>query len=659
MHKYLKKIPLYIIYSILFGLFITNSVSATENVDYNVSVASSLTLTIPTSSIVLNLDPSSKTFDSEDLTVSVGTNNKTGYTLTLSTPNDSTNLNRDTSTDGVSAIMPTLDPGTYTQATFTADKWGYKINSNTSIPSTVTSGYVPFVSGNTLMERSTAVNQDETELSLAAKIDYLQPAGSYSTELNFNIVANPLVQYIQDLNPTLCTTTPQTVVDKRDNQEYIIQKLKDGNCWMMTNLNLGAIALTEDLTSANTNLATTVTAATFNSWKKTRGDYASGYTTGEYIPLTSSNTSNGLDRDPVSDAPYGTLYNYYAASAGTISGENNNNAQVYDICPSGWRLPTSDANGEFQNLYNAYNTYAQMRASIADGGAAFTLSGHFETTVPEYQGGNYAHWWGSNVYDYNDRYQLWVGGSSVFPTNHNRRTYGFSIRCILNDPRTISDIFTMQEISPQIVAKMSNGDTATLEDSRDGQQYTVAKINGNLWMTRNLAIGCNGSGSTYGNTITPIELTPANTNITSNWTTPTDSLTLGLTLGDSYDDPRMECSSNYGAWYNYAAASAGTITGSSNSTAATSDICPAGWHLPNHSEMSSISSGYATDFNADSSGGMYQGGQQTGSGMVMYWSSDAYNANLRRALDYRTGANINPNNAGYRYYGEYTRCIAN
>jgi len=102
-----------------------------------------------------------------------------------------------------------------------------------------------------------------------------------------------------------------------------------------------------------------------------------------------------------------------------------------------------------------------------------------------------------------------------------------------------------------------------------------------------------------------------------------------------------------------------TITGSSNSTAATSDICPAGWHLPNHSEMSSISSGYATDFNADSSGGMYQGGQQTGSGMVMYWSSDAYNANLRRALDYRTGANINPNNAGYRYYGEYTRCIAN
>ena len=411
MHKYLKKIPLYIIYSILFGLFITNFVSATENVDYNVSVASSLTLTIPTSSIVLNLDPSSKTFDSKNLTVSVGTNNKTGYTLTLSTPSNNTDLNRDSSSDSIVATMPTLSAGTYTQTTFTEDKWGYSINSNTAIPSTVTSGYVPFVSGNTLMERSTAVNHDETELSLAAKIDYLQPAGSYSTELNFNIVANPPVDYIQDFTIDMCRTL----------------------------------------------------------------------------------------------------------------------------------------------------------ASSAD---------------------------------------------------------------------------------------------YTVVDKRDNNDYTVRYINGNCWMTRNLAIGCNGSGSTYGNTITPIELTPANTNITSNWTTPTDSLTLGLTLGDSYDDPRMECSSNYGAWYNYAAASAGTITGSSNSTDATSDICPAGWHLPNHSEMQSIAT-EATAFNADSSGGMYQGGQQIGSGMVMYWSSDAYNANLRRTLDYRTGVNINPNNAGSRYYGEYTRCIAN
>ena len=96
------------------ALGVSSSNASATDVDYNVSIAPALTLTIPSNPIIINLDPSSKTFDSKDFTISVGTNNRTGYTLTLSTPNDGTNLNRDTTSDGISAIMPTLDPGTYT-----------------------------------------------------------------------------------------------------------------------------------------------------------------------------------------------------------------------------------------------------------------------------------------------------------------------------------------------------------------------------------------------------------------------------------------------------------------------------------------------------------------------------------------------------------------
>lgn len=637
------KSPIYIVVAAASLFLVSNPVFASENIDYNVSVASSLTLTIPTSSIVLNLDPSSKTFDSEDLTVSVGTNNKTGYTLTLSTPNNNTDLNRDSSSDSIVAKIETLASGTYTESTFTPDKWGYSINSNTAIPSTITSGYVPFVSGNTLMESSTAVNKDETELTFAAKIDYLQPAGSYATQLNFNLVANPLVSYIQDFTIDMCRTLASsgdyTVVDKRDNNDYTVRYI-NGNCWMTQNLRFigdatydssDRISGTMTLNSTTSNVESTYTAS--NPLVINYLDSLTGDSTTDPKIHNSKNTTNGV------------WYNYAAATAGQIAGSTTAEA-TRSICPAGWRLASHSEQSNIISYVSIFNVVV---------GGAYIASGPSDPTHGYYQSSTVG---SSGV----RRYILHATTSSMTAPDTGS-TAGSYVRCIANDGRDLNDstVVNMQDINKQIVANTANGATKTLIDSRDGQEYTVAKINGNLWMTRNLAIGCNGTGSTYGSAMVTggKALTPANTNITSNWTTPTDSLTLGLTLGDSYDDPRMECSSTYGAWYNYATVSAGTIIGSSNSTAATSDICPAGWHLPNHSEMSSISSGYATDFNADSSGGMYQGGQQTGFGMVMYWSSDAYNANLRRTLDYRTGANINPNNAGYRYYGEYTRCIAN
>ena len=212
------------------------------------------------------------------------------------------------------------------------------------------------------------------------------------------------------------------LMDTRDGQLYTVAHFADGRFWMVDNLNLGATDLTTDLTSANTNLSTTIIASTFNGWKKTSG--TGTYTSAEFIPVSGTDSTSGT--------AYGTLYNYCAASAGTICTTSYSSNASYDLCPSGWRLPTGNTGGEFATLYaNAsYNTYAKMRASVANGGAAFALAGYFSSSTPTTQG-SYGFYWSSTRSNNANMYILYLDTSIVYPSSNTNRSYGSSIRCIL------------------------------------------------------------------------------------------------------------------------------------------------------------------------------------------------------------------------------------
>ena len=630
MRKYLKKIPLYIIYSILFGVFISNPAFA-DTVDYNVNVAPSLKLTIPASSIILNLNPPTKTFDSEDFTVEVGTNNQTGYTLTLSTPNDDTFLNRDSSSDGVSAKLYTLDTGTYTETTFTPDKWGYSINSNTAIPSTITSGYVPFQSGNTLMESSTAVNKDETELTFAAKIDYLQPAGSYATDLIFNLVANPLVQYMQDLDPSLCTTTPQTVLDERDGQEYIVQRLADGNCWLLENLRLDLTdpAVQAKLTSSTTN-------ATDANLTNLKNNVSTSWSNTYTAPKI--NTAYKDTIQPASgSAPAGKIgvyYNFCAASAGSYCMSSGSENASQDVCPVGWRMPTyypSGVGGEYQALYTAYGSNAASFMSALN----TILSGRFLSGAADSQG-TFGFIWSSTREDADFMYGVQVSTTSVGTNNSGMRDRGYPVRCILKDTRNLNDITYMQDINSQIVANTAVGTMKVLKDNRDNEEYTIAKqSDGNFWMLDNLNLDLTSQSVAD-------SLSEQNTNanlesinaLKSGGGSGTNGLAVnGLTYtnwasGTSYTQPLARvsgtCSTSgsypctysgpynkdsiisdltpatsafgfgngkIGIQYNICAMSAGSYCYNSNATTPATvqyDICPSGWHIPTNNEIKAV-----------------------------------------------------------------------
>lgn len=198
----------------------------------------------------------------------------------------------------------------------------------------------------------------------------------------------------------------------------------------------------------------------------------------------------------------------------------------------------------------------------------------------------------------------------------------------------------MQDLTAAQCSGSSDGATATLRDRRDNNTYTIAKINGNCWMTQNLRLS---GGRT---------LTPADSNVASSWYFPNTS----LTSGNSYTDAYSTISSNtsYGGYYNFCAASAGTNCQDSTKYDTTYDICPKGWRLPTHNEQQGITS-YSSAF-SPVTGGYYSGGSlyRTGSG-VFWWSSTASNNVYQYNLNYSSGSFITV--SVYKYFGCSVRCV--
>ena len=208
--KTIKKSTLYIIY----GVFITilgtllfsfsSAFADNQNVTYNVNVESSLSIEVSSNTVSLLLNPASNPFDTEDLTITVGTNYTNGYKLYIDS--DSTSLlNDDYETN---YYMETL-PDTTTVTNFPDNYWGYRISSGSTGEPTITdSDYHPFASDTLVSSSSTAVNGNETVLTFAAKANYNKPAGSYDNTFNFSSVINPVTYSI-----TYTDTTGDTIAN--------------------------------------------------------------------------------------------------------------------------------------------------------------------------------------------------------------------------------------------------------------------------------------------------------------------------------------------------------------------------------------------------------------------------------------------------------------
>ena len=434
-----------------------------------------------------------------------------------------------------------------------------------------------------------------------------------------------------------------TLTDTRDNNTYTVSKLADGRCWMTKNLRISG----KTITPADSNVTANYTIPASS---------ISGF--------SSHDTSNAyVDSD-------GGFYTWYTATAGTgtqtLSTQGQNTTA--SICPKGWRLPTSGSGGEFQVLYNNYNSSSVLRSNpvnlILSGSVSFSSHGNQ---------GSYGFYWSSTVYSSNNAYGLGLNTSNVNPAlNGSYKYYGLSVRCIADDKLGLSSIANMQDMTPEVCAATTtpnktataldtdgshHGDpnyvpTKTLVDTRDNNTYTVSKLaDGKCWMTQNLRI--------INKTITP-----ADSDVTSNYTIPASSISGFITYNTS--NAYVDSDGGFYTWYTTTAGT-GTRSLSTNGQNTTVSICPKGWRLPTsggdgefqvlYNNYNSSSALRSNPVNLTLSGGVRSGSRHDQGSVGFYWSSTVYSSYGAYYLHLNT-SDVNPANYVNKYNGHPVRCIA-
>ena len=444
------------------------------------------------------------------------------------------------------------------------------------------------------------------------------------------------ISTMQEMTTSICTNSAigdsKALRDTRDNKTYTVKKLADGKCWMTQNLRLVG---SRTLTPADSNVT-----ANFS--------------------LPASNTSFGTTDDPaginiarVNDtgrADYGAYYNWYTATASTGTYSMSSGNATSSVCPKGWRLPTGGANGEFQALYSAYNSNVSNFISATSA----VLSGSWFESSAYYQGSN-GYWWSSTAYDLTGGYYLSFSSSNIGPQSYYFKRSGFSVRCVAEGP--LDGITTMQEMTTAICSAATIGDEKILRDTRDNKTYTVKKLaDGRCWMTQNLRL------------VGPLTLTPADSNVTANFSLPASSTSFGTTNDDIARVNNTGVITSYGAHYNWYAATASSGTYSTGAGVSVSQsVCPKGWRLPTggasgefqalYSAYNSNASNFISVTSAVLSGGWSNSSANNQGYYGFWWSSTAYDSTSGYNLRFDS-SNVYPQSNNFKRSGYSVRCVA-
>ena len=642
-------------------------------------------ISLPTSidfADVLPTPSGATTTATADLTIT--TSDSAGYSLYLySSDGDNSLRPKISSLANISTINATAGDVGLTLSSLEPNTWGYNLGTTAPTDATTYSA-VPTDNSTPIQTKDTSDTNsanDTYTLSFGAKVDSTITSGAYSNALTVAVVAEPrALTYIQDLTPSDCPSDADvTVKDRRDNNEYTVRYI-NGACWMTQNLRLaGGTTLTtsDSNVTRNYTLPTTQLAGNSNSFTE---------------PQTTIS----------SDTSYGGYYNYCAASAGTVCSSSSPQDTTQDICPKGWRLPTYD---EMRGIISYVSAFSPVYSGRYGNGSLNTT-------------GSYGYWWSATARSIASQYYLYYNSGSLKTDIFYLRHFGFSVRCLRSIPGTLTINFdgngstggstasqqiaagntaslnangftragyvftgwntaangfgtsyadgadyavtpatgdisvtlyaqweqiptTMQDITVAQCQKFASDAPLTLTDTRDTNSYTVRYINDACWMTQNLRLS---GGRT---------LTSADSNVASSWSFPSTPLA-GSSY--SYTAPQVTISSNtsYGGYYNYCAASAGTVCSSSSAQNATYDICPKGWRLPTLNEMNGITS-YISAFSPVYSG-YYRNGSLSNTGSYgVWWSATADNSNYQYILNYN-GSSLDTF-GDYKSFGFSVRCI--
>jgi uncharacterized protein (TIGR02145 family) len=297
---------------------------------------------------------------------------------------------------------------------------------------------------------SNAADYDTTAVDFGAKVGMTLTAGTYTDTVKFTAYVNGAdsnpedgietlnpgttpetrtisdISNMQEMNNKICENTPletsATLNDIRDGSTYAIAKLKDGKCWMTSNLRLQNYTVTSADTDVPSGYSYTLPSSTLE-WNDNNGTFVYEF---EKLYI---------------DETYGGYYTYYIATAGEPhdGGEVPEHYATQSICPKGWRLPTADySSSETISLAKAY--YARINGNrdvieLVTGLPNFQLNGKVSYGNIQKQGEE-ASYWTRNHYNNSAKY-FWlkpvdgaITGYNYNETGYATSSYGFGIRCI-------------------------------------------------------------------------------------------------------------------------------------------------------------------------------------------------------------------------------------
>ena len=195
-------------------------------------------------------------------------------------------------------------------------------------------------------------------------------------------------------------------VDNRDNKEYYVARLADGNIWMTQNLDFDIVNGGAGLNYTNTdvpqdwadagNLANTYKDTTWNNAANESYDPGDLYWNGALIYDQETCEANGgtwhgpsyrpaycdganpTTADGDSHYHLGNYYNWTAAVAMSEFPNVEDLTEVsQSICPAGWRLPTYNGDKSYQALVSAESLAAGTSGNVQSEPTYFVYSGYW------------------------------------------------------------------------------------------------------------------------------------------------------------------------------------------------------------------------------------------------------------------------------------------
>ena len=455
----------------------TSALNYQTETDIKFTFNPTLSINISSSDLVIdNLTPGT-TSDSNVINVTVATNASHGYTLSATVGDSLHNNTNLTHTNG-NNIFSSIATDASLSSLATDNTWGYSYRLSNNSNSNAWSNY----SGLSNETSKTLINTDNQlakpiDFKIAAKASSTQPSGTYTNTINFIAISKPIPKTIEDtvymqtfgeLLPTDLQSVKDSMIlnqdyilkDSRDEKEYYVTKLEDGNVWMTQNLDLD-LDPTNPLTSDSTDLID----------DSLSGAYADGYSydvdtgiitwaperktisfqnitvTGWTNSSSEPYSANKTDSIKTGHASLGNHYNWTAAIASnnssslrrdTLSDISKNPKN--SICPKGWRLPT--VSNEDADMPGSTNEFARLNF-IYNNNQINTDAGLINAPIYLVRGGNisignegtlatgYGFYWYSTAKDSVDAYFLRFQANSVSIANYGiNRKQGVSVRCL-------------------------------------------------------------------------------------------------------------------------------------------------------------------------------------------------------------------------------------